>query len=334
MHVNIRRKLIRELLKVRPGLLPLVVFTMLLGLINVLVVNQKIVLYLFYLPVVFAAWMLPKRDAVGVAILAVLLVLAYVMFLPGTFTYAQSQILMWTELAIWSGILVVTAYLVATLRVWTHQALRNLKRAYGGVLSILSKFIETVDADTEAHSVRASAWAVRITEQLELDRDTIEEVRVAGLLHDVGKVDVSVEILRKAAELSKEEQQDIRQHTARGAAMVKPVGGMLVHIADAIECHHEKYDGSGYKGMKGEEIPIVARIIAVADAFDALLSDRPYRKGVSVQEALDTIVDSAGSHFDPKVVAALQEIVRQDGDHALAEALRAADEMDPLAGLS
>lgn len=331
MTSRIIKAAVREFFKVRAGLIPLVVFTLLLGLINVLVINQKIVLYLFYLPVVFAAWMLPKRDAVSVAVLATLLVVAYVMFLPETFTYTQDAYLIWTELAIWSGILIVTAYLVATLRVRTQEALANLQRAYTGVLSILSKFIETVDADTEAHSVRVSVWAVRIAEELGVKREGIEEVRIASLLHDVGKVEVSVDILRKAAALSKDEQDHIRQHASRGAAMIKPVGGMLSHIADAIEAHHEKYDGTGYKGLKGEEIPMVSRIIAVADSFDAMLSDRPYRRGMSLDEAIDGIVASAESHFDPKIVVALQTIINREGEKALTGTMQKAGQDNPLA---
>jgi len=319
--------MLREIFRVRPGLIPLVVFTILLGVINYMVVNQKVVLYLFYLPVIFSAWILPKRDAVGIAMLAAMMVVAYMMFMPTKFAYAQSSYLVWTEIAIWSGILVVTAYLVSTLRLWTHEALANLQRAYSGVLAILSKFIETVDADTEAHSVRVSAWAVRIAEELRLDRSTIEEIRIAGMLHDVGKIEVSVDILRKAASLSEAEQASMREHTVRGAAIVKPVGGMLSRIADTIEAHHEKYDGSGYMGLKGEEIPITSRVIAIADAFDALLSDRPYRKGMIMEEALDSIVGASGTHFDPKVVVALQNIINREGEKALSQALAQSGEI-------
>jgi HD-GYP domain-containing protein (c-di-GMP phosphodiesterase class II) len=111
--------------------------------------------------------------------------------------------------------------------------------------------------------------------------------------------------------------------------MVKPVGGILSHIADAIEMHHEKYDGSGYRGLKGEEIPLAARIVAAADVFDALLSDRPYRKGMAIREAMDHIVGSAGTHFDPQVVAALSTVVNRDGEQALAEVLRDAEYISP-----
>ncbi len=330
METKVRRTILRELFKVRPELIPLVLFTILLGVINLLVVNQKVVLYLFYLPVVFTAWRLSKRDAVEVAVLAAAMVIAYVVFKPERLHYVQNRTMLWMELATWGGILIVTAYMVSTLRAWTQEAIRDLQRAYTGVLSILSKFIQTVDADTEAHSVRVSAWAVQIGRELAVKKGLIEEIRIAGLLHDVGKVDVSVDILRKAAALSQNEQDEVREHTHRGAAMVKPVGGMLSHIADAIETHHEKYDGSGYKGLKGEEIPLVARIIAVADAFDALLSDRPYRKGVGVFNAMDGIVASASSHFDPRVVTALQKIVDSDGEQAITEALKVADSMNAV----
>ncbi len=325
MNANARQSFLRQIFQIKSGLLPLLVFTVLLGLINFLLVNQRLVLYLFYVPVVFAAWMLPKRHAVGVATLGAALVVAYVFFMPKGMQHSNGRFLLWFELAIWGGILIVTAYLVSTLRIWTQEALRNLERAYSGVLSILSKFIQTVDADTEAHSVRVSALAVNIGKELRLNANLIEEVRITGLLHDVGKVEVSVEILRKAASLSKEEQDHLREHITRGADIVKPVGGMLFHIADAIEAHHEKYDGTGYKGFKAEEIPLVARIIAVADAFDALLSDRPYRKGVSVFKAMDSITASAESHFDPNIVIALQKIVNREGERTLEKSLQTSD---------
>ncbi len=321
MNLTPWRRIGREITRARPGLVFLLVFMALLGLINCLVVNQTVVLYLFYLPVVFAALSYSRRDAVGTAGLAGLLVIAYVFFIPKNLEAPRTRALLWAELFIWGGILVVTAYMVATLKGRIQQALASLERAYRGVLAILSRFIQTVDADTEAHCVRVSAWAVRIAQQLELNESRAEEARIAGLLHDVGKVDVSVELLRKAAALSEEEHRQVRQHAARGAALVKPVGGMLTYIADAIECHHERFDGTGYKGLRGQDIPLLARIVSVADAFDVLLSDRPYRKGMGLHQALASMAASAGSHFDPMVVAALHRIVTREGELPAAEAL-------------
>jgi putative nucleotidyltransferase with HDIG domain len=319
MNAKLQRRVFQELSRVRPGLLLLVVFLILLSLVNFLVVNQKVVLYLFYVPVVAAAWLLPKRDAVAVAVLAALIVVGYATFVPGKLDGPAARGMLWIELLIWGGILVVTAYLVAVLRRLTQEAMQNLQRAYGGVLSILSKFIQTVDADTEAHSARVSAWSVRIAREMRLEEPLVEEARIAGLLHDVGKVEVSVDLLRKAAALSSEETRQVREHAALGAAMLKPVGGILSRIADAIENHHEQFDGSGYKGLEGEQIPLVARVIAVADAFDALVSDRPYRKGVDVYRAMDTVAASSGTHFDPKVVSALKRIVDREGERGLLE---------------
>lgn len=321
MEMKLYNAIVSRLSRVRSGLLLLLVFTIFLGLINWLLVNQRVVLYLFYLPVVFAALTLPRRGAVAVGSLAAMLVIAYSLFRPDRLDAVNNRMLLHAELAIWGGILVVTAYMVSTLQGRTRQAMRNLDRAYRGVLAILSRFIQMADADTEAHSVRVSAWAVRIAGHLSIDKAQMEEVRIAGLLHDVGKVDVSVELLRKTAALSEEEQRRVREHTTLGADMVKPVGGMLTHIADAIEASHEKYDGTGYKGMRGEEIPLVARIIAVADAFDAMLSDRPYRKGVSILEAMDNIVSHANSHFDPRVVDGLHKIVQREGEWTLSQGL-------------
>jgi putative nucleotidyltransferase with HDIG domain len=323
--------MLREISRIRPGLIPLMVFTVMLGFMSILLVNQKIVLYLFYLPVIVAAWTLRTRHAVGVAGLASVLVAAYAFFLPKSLVYDGSTSLLWAELTTWAGILVVTAYLVSTLRLRIEDALDSLERAYIGVLAILSRFIQTIDADTEAHCVRVSAWGVSIARELQMDRAMTERIRIAGLLHDVGKVDVSVDILRKAAALSQDERQSIREHAARGAELVRPIGGILADIADAIEAHHENYDGTGYKGLQGEQIPLVARVIAVADVFDALLSDRPYRKSMGIFSALDNLLVSSGSRFDPSIVNALQHIINRGGEEAVAEVLQAAGQIETMA---
>lgn len=300
--------------RMRPQLAFVFVFVLLLGLLNVLVVNQRTTLYLFYFPVVFSAWVFGRREAIGMAVLAALLVGAYAVLAPGDLAAPGQQAALWADVTIWGGVLIVTAAMISTLRAWAVEAMQNLQQAYSGVLAILSKFIQTVDTDTEAHSVRVSGWCVRIAEELGLGNSVVEEARIAGMLHDVGKVEVSVQLLRKAASLSESEQSDIRQHTVRGAGMLESVGGMLGNIANAIETHHEKFDGSGYTGIKGEDIPLIARIIAVADALDAMISDRPYRHGISMFEAMDNIDAASGTHFDPKIVTALKRIAHKNAE--------------------
>ncbi len=328
---RVRRTILRELARVRPGLVPLLIFTALLGFMNILIVNQKIVLYLFYLPVIVAAWTLRPRHAVEVAGLAGVLVAAYAHFLPKSLVATGNPALLWAELTIWAGILILTAYLISILRLRIDEALQSLERAYTGVLAILSRFIQTIDADTEAHCVRVCAWGVSIARELGMDRTMVEKIRIAGLLHDVGKVDISVEILRKAAALSADERETIREHAARGAEIVRPLGGLLADVADAIEAHHENYDGTGYQGLKGEQIPLVARVIAVADVFDALLSDRPYRKSMGIFNALDNLIASSGTRFDPSIVRALQSIINRGGEEVVAEVLEAAGHVETTA---
>jgi hypothetical protein len=175
---KLRRTIFRELMRVRPGLIPLMVFTVLLGFANILLVNQKIVLYLFYLPVIVAAWTVRTRHAVGGG-LASVLVAAYAYFLPDSLVYEGSTSLLWAEIAIWAGILILTAYLMSTLRSRIEDALHSLERAYVGVLTILSRFIQTIDADTEAHCVRVAAWGVSIARELGMDRTMVEKIRIA-----------------------------------------------------------------------------------------------------------------------------------------------------------
>lgn len=312
--------------KAKFGLWALLVFTVLLGLMNWLVVNQTAMLYVYYLPVMCAAMVLRRRDAIAVAVVATAMVFAYAALVPDSLQQPAKGPLIWTQLVVWGGILVVTAYIVGTVRAKLREALSRLKRAYRGVLAILSRLIQTVDADTGAHCTRVSIWAVRIGRQLHLDEPQLEELRITGLLHDVGKVDVSIELLRKAGALSEQEREQIREHAGRGASMVRTVGGMMGHIADAIEAHHEKYDGTGPMGLKAEEIPVLARVVAVADAFDALQSDRPYRKGVSVFEALAAVQSSVGTHFDPAPVAALEKIVSREGDLCVTRGVTVGDD--------
>jgi HD-GYP domain-containing protein (c-di-GMP phosphodiesterase class II) len=138
----------------------------------------------------------------------------------------------------------------------------------------------------------------------------IEDVKAAALLHDIGKLDISRDLLYKAAKLTNEEYEEIKQHVSKGIDMLEPVGGSLRRVIPIILAHHDKFDGSGYHPTSGEEIPIEARIIAVADVYDSLTSDRPYRKAMSPFDARDIIVKGAQTEFDPKVVDAFQRAFR------------------------
>jgi putative nucleotidyltransferase with HDIG domain len=180
---------------------------------------------------------------------------------------------------------------------------KELRQTYHGVLMILRHFISK-DKYTENHSYRVSVYAARIASNLGLGTERSEDVRAAALLHDIGKLDISREILYKAARLTEEEFEEVKQHVEKGVDILEPVGGSLRRVIPIILAHHDKFDGSGYHPARGNAIPVEARIIAVADVYDSLVSDRPYRKGMSPFEAKEIITRGAGKDFDPNVVEA------------------------------
>jgi len=157
-----------------------------------------------------------------------------------------------------------------------------------------------------AHSRRVSRSAVRIASRLGLDAEYIEHLREAAALHDVGKLALPPGMLEKPGPLTREERAIMYRHTLAGARMLAGEGEpMLSMAADVAAAHHEHWDGCGYPaGLAGEEIPLAARIVAVADVFDALTHDRPYKRAWPVEQAIAEIAAGAGSQFDPAVVAA------------------------------
>jgi putative nucleotidyltransferase with HDIG domain len=195
----------------------------------------------------------------------------------------------------------------------------ELRQTYFGLLTILQQFISN-DKYTHNHSYRVALYAASIAARMGFDQERIDDVRAAAMLHDVGKLETSRELLHKAASLTPEEMQEMRRHVQKGVALLEPVGGSLRRVLPIILAHHDKYDGSGYGPAKGNEIPLESRVLAVADAFDTLTSDRPYRRAVSPFEAKQVIVSSAGSNFDPAVVEAFVNAF-EHGEMEIPEAL-------------
>jgi putative nucleotidyltransferase with HDIG domain len=215
----------------------------------------------------------------------------------------------WIDVTVWGGSLVVTGYLMGTLCERKNAQLQELRDTYHGVLMILRHFISK-DSYTENHCHRVSVYAATIAGTMELSQAVIEDVKAAALLHDIGKLDISRDLLYKAAKLTNEEYEEIKKHVAKGVDMLEPVGGSLRRVIPIILAHHDRFDGSGYHPTSGDEIPIESRIIAVADVYDSLTSDRPYRKAMSPFEARDIILKGADTEFDPKVVGAFQKAFR------------------------
>jgi len=280
------------------------------GLITLLIAGQRMALTVYNLPTLFAAYYFGRRRAVEAAVASILLVTWLDMMHPTVLGNPSEALLGWSDLSIWAGFLLISAYATGTLYEHGKQRLHELRETYYGVLQILNHFVAN-DKFTQNHSYRVSLYATQIAGEMDMSEDRIEDVRAAALLHDIGKLETSREILYKAARLTEDEVREVRGHVDKGMGMLSPVGGSLTRILPIVLAHHDRFDGSGYHPTKGEEIPIEARIISVADVYDALVSDRPYRKGISPFEARDTITRAAGKDFDPRVVKAFEAAFRK-----------------------
>lgn len=172
-----------------------------------------------------------------------------------------------------------------------------------------SRAVEAKDPNTYGHSKRVSDYSAMLAKSLGLEPDMIDRVRLAALLHDIGKIGTPEVILDKETGLDPEETQRMRDHPSVGAYMIENIKKMR-DISRWIYLHHEKWDGSGYPlGLKGEDIPIASRIIAVADFYDAITSDRPYRKAISKTEAIEVMRGLSGKHFDPAILDVFERVL-------------------------
>lgn len=175
-------------------------------------------------------------------------------------------------------------------------------------LQMMAQAVDLKDSYTSNHSQRVAQCAVRLARALGLPEEEVERIRIGALMHDIGKIGVSGRIIRKPAGLTGEEQAAMMRHSSMSADIIGPLE-ILGESARIVRHHHERWDGRGYPdGLGGEEIPFGSRVIFVADAFDALTSDRPYRRGKARDEAVAIIRENAGAQFDEVVVQALERI--------------------------
>jgi putative nucleotidyltransferase with HDIG domain len=192
-----------------------------------------------------------------------------------------------------------------------RAAARELNRSYLAMLAVLANAIEARDHYTIGHTWRVARFSQAIARELGWPEERLSEVEVGGLLHDIGKIGVPDSILTKTGPLTDDEQEQMELHPHIGARMLQDVPS-LTNVLPYVLYHHEQYDGSGYPyQLEGEAIPIEARLLAVADALDAMTSDRPYRRGLDRDLAITEIRRRAGSQFDPEVVDALIKAYRE-----------------------
>jgi HD-GYP domain-containing protein (c-di-GMP phosphodiesterase class II) len=186
------------------------------------------------------------------------------------------------------------------------QAAEENRELFLGSIRMLAAAIDEKDPYTRGHSGRVAKYSMIIGEYMNLDTEELDRLRISALLHDVGKIGVDDRVLKKPGKLTDEEFELMKQHPTKGANIMRPVA-QLKDMLPGIELHHERMDGAGYPhGLLGGQIPMMARIIAVADTFDAITTNRPYQTAMDIQFARDRIHSLAISKFDPLVVAALE----------------------------
>jgi len=202
--------------------------------------------------------------------------------------------------------------LVAERNTEVDKALEEVENSYRTTLKALVQALETRDFETHGHSERVVTFSLRLAHELGLDKDALRNLELGALLHDIGKIGVPDAILRKPAALNDEEWNKMKLHPHHGQMILRNIP-FLEDAAQLVAQHHEQWDGSGYPyGLRGEDIDLSARIFAVVDAFDAMVSDRIYRPGRSYKDALAELERCAGTQFDPLIVEAFKNIPPED----------------------
>ncbi|HUO15054.1 MAG TPA: HD-GYP domain-containing protein [Verrucomicrobiae bacterium] len=188
------------------------------------------------------------------------------------------------------------------------------------LICAFNQLLDLKDIGTGVHSTRLAEWAIRVARKLDIAEEQLYPVEVAALLHDIGKVGVPDAILKKQGPLTSEERAVINRHPEYSWSILRLMPGLDQASLYALH-HHENFDGTGYPaGLKGHEIPLVSRIVSVIDAYDAMVSNRCYRKGLSHEEAIRRLLGSAGTQFDLQVVQAFIPIAEQESEHVFAAA--------------
>lgn len=204
------------------------------------------------------------------------------------------------------------------------KLIADLKELFSGTIKAIMEALDAKDSFTSGRSRRITYYSIQIAKQLGLSPIDVGKIELAGMLHDIGMIGVSDEILYKIDVLSQEEYEEIKKHITYSVKILEDIK-QLKDVVEIIKYHHEKHDGTGYPyGIKGEDIPIGSRIIAIADAFDSVISDRVYREKTDMFAALEKIKEASGTQFDPVVVKAFEEsfeaiikIVKEDSHNSI-----------------
>lgn len=260
-------------------------------------VNSNLFIMVIHLAEGISIWFIWKTQLKGI-------IVTYIALAPIGFIMAM----VYTSIGIW-GIILFFFPLILARR--SFELYTKMRKVYLDTIRALAAAIDAKDPYTKGHSERVSETSVTLAQELNLSDRDIENIEYTALLHDIGKIGIADNILGKESKLTNKEFDKIKEHTVMGAKIIEPVD-FLKNSYKAIYHHHERYNGKGYPdGIKSEDIPILARIIAVADAYDAMGSDRPYRKKLSHNKILKELKEQSGQQFDPEVVKAFISVLKR-----------------------
>jgi hypothetical protein len=321
-----------RLLRVNKELWLILAMLVIAGAMNYLVTAKQMIIGFYTMPTIFSAYFFGRRHAVLTAFASVFLIGLLAHFNPLLFEDVGSDYIGNHDMLVWGGILVLTAYAMGTLYEREKQRIVELRQTYHGLLIILRQLV-CKDRTSENHAFRVSVYASKIAEYRGLGPGQVEDVRAASILHDIGELETSRELLSRAARLTLEEQASRGMRTGDAALSREPAGGPIHRIVPVILLCRERYDAQGDAALGGQEIPLEARIIRVADAYDLLTTDRPGIKAVTPLEAKNMIGRESGTEFDPTVVHAFNRAFRK-GELEVREPLRQHGVMPPNPGVT
>ncbi len=195
------------------------------------------------------------------------------------------------------------------LKIDNDMLIKDLKDLFGGTIKAIVEALDAKDSYTMGRSKRVSFYCSRIASELKIPLVEVGKIELAGLLHDIGMIGVAEDILNKTEKLTPQEYEEVKKHVFHSVKILEDIK-QLTDVIELIRYHHERYDGGGYpSGLKGEDIPLGSRIIAIADAFDGLVSDRAYRKALSGNNAMNILEQEANKQFDPNILKTFREIL-------------------------
>lgn len=211
---------------------------------------------------------------------------------------------------------VESAFNIYSLNIENKELVMNLKDLFSGTIAAITEALDAKDSFTFGRSKRVTYYSLEIGKALKLTPTELNELELAGLLHDIGMIGIPDDILNKPSNLTKEEFEQVKDHVSLGVKILEEIK-QLQNVVNIIKYHHEHNSGSGYPyGISGDEIPIGSKIISIADAYDGMVSDRAYRKGLAHEIAIEEIEKKAEAQFDKKVVDAFLSIIDQVREHA------------------